>query len=278
LAGHGMIEVLDTPSPLVSRVRVNRAAHANSLTPELARQLAGAIEAEGRTRPCVIVESEGSTFCAGADLDFLDQASQEDSSAVLQDIEHAFQSVVRTIWSSPAIVFASIQGPALGAGAEIALACDIRIASANSWLEESWINLGLISALGGAHHLTRILGVGDALELLLTGRRIEADECRRRGLFQSVTQPDELAAAVFTMAEAVASKNPRAVQAMKRLCRGAVSNGLDESMRVSADIQSQLVAAAPFRASLAEVLASQLGKKVPVPRAVSDPSPEGSAS
>lgn len=239
------------PSQQLARVKVDRAEYANALTPELALDLANAITAAGETANCVILESAGPVFCAGGDYGFLETVSKTDESTALDSIETTFQGVIRSIAATPAVVVAVLQGPALGAGAEIALACDIRIASTRAWLEESWIHLGLIPALGGAYYLPRILGIGSAMEILLTGRRIEPTECFQAGIYQRLADPEELTAVVDAMGAEIATKDTTAVRTIKRLCRQSVDYDLNDSLMLSARAQAQCLSGDGFRSAIA---------------------------
>src|SRR5262249_56467597 len=113
------------------------------------------------------------------------------------------------------IVVGRLHGPAIGAGADLALACDIRVASTAAWIQEAWIRLGLVPALGGGFVLPSLLGASGALEAILTARRIPADECLRTGIFQRLVPPDRLDAEVASLTASIAGAAAAALPALQ---------------------------------------------------------------
>ncbi|HVT68666.1 MAG TPA: enoyl-CoA hydratase-related protein, partial [Trebonia sp.] len=127
-------------------------------------------------------------------------------------------------------------GVAVGAGLDIALACDLRTCSTEAHLAEGYINAGLAAGDGGAWLLPRLAGPGRALELLLTGRKITPDEALAYGLVNRLAPPDRLREETLSLAESLASRPPAAAAAMKRL--------VYQSLEVSFDVGLQLAASA----------------------------------
>lgn len=222
-------------------ITLDRPEAGNGLTLELAGQLAHAIRDAADAR-CIILRSTGKVFCSGADLDMLEGLGSPDKAAEVRTyVYDGFQGAIIAVSTSPVPVIARLQGPALGAGADLALACDLRIATDRAWIEESWIRIGTVSALGGAHTLPALVGYGDALDMLLTARRLTAIECHQRGVFQRLVVADELDAEVDRVARTIAGHDPDAVRALRRLVRGG-----------------------PAEASLRGALASALDEQVPL--------------
>lgn len=194
---------------------------ANAVVPELADRIAEAVDAHADTANCIVLRSGGSVFCAGVDLEFvLGLGSADQFENTRKHVYGSFQRLVRSVVSCPVPVIARLQGGAMGVGADLALACDVRVASSKAWLQESWILLGATSALGGAHRLERMVGSGRAMELLLTARRIEAAELASLNLVEAVVAPDQLDDAVTQLANTVADRDRSAVLAVKALVRG----------------------------------------------------------
>lgn len=192
----------------------------NSLTLELTRDLASAVRGADTDVRCIVIESRGPVFCAGADLEMLSGLGHPDRADDIREYVYSgFQGMVAAIVESPVPVIASVQGPALGAGADLALACDLRVAADSAFLEETWIRLGVVSALGAAATLPAVLGHAGALDMLLTGRRMLAAECLSRGLFQYVVEANSLRPKVVATAATIAAQDPLAVAAFKRLVR-----------------------------------------------------------
>ena len=169
---------------------LDRPDRRNALTPQGLTQLEAAIC--DATAPVLYLHGAGSAFCAGADLD---------SVAALTDPE-AFaahgQRVANAIAETDAIVVAGIDGPARGGGVELAVACDLRIATPQATFAEPGVRFGLFGAWGGTLRLPHIVGEGNALDIALSGRTIDADEARRMGLVSRLVDDPERVAKELT--------------------------------------------------------------------------------
>lgn len=225
----------------LARVRICRSRRGNSLTPDVARDLGAAIEHAGSSARCVVLESEGGIFCAGADLEFLLGLEGSTTEHVEQVVYECFQGMIRAICQCPVPVVARLQGGAAGAGADLLLACDLVVASDRAWIQESWIEIGATSALAGAHHLTRSVGRVRALDLLLSSRRIGAHEALALGLVNRVVHPGQLDEAVADLCATVLERDPEAVRAMKALVRVGDQRSRDSALSVGARLQSALL-------------------------------------
>jgi enoyl-CoA hydratase len=130
---------------------------------------------------------------------------------------------------------AAINGFALGGGCELALACDLRYASAKAKLGQPEINLGIIPGWGGTQRLARATTIGFAKELILTGRTVDADEALERGLVNGVTEPDELIPRVMGLASQLAAKAPLALRAAKEAVNRSLAGEHAENLEREAD-------------------------------------------
>lgn len=228
----------------VARVTIDRADVRNSLDRPSVLALIEALEASRNAR-CVVLASTGPSFCSGGDLPHLERlAARPDE--IRGSIEGSFQRLMRTIRAHPVPVIARIQGPAVGAGADLALACDLRVASTEAWLREPWIELGLISALGAPVNLALGGGPGFALDVLLSGRKVSADEGLACGLFQRVTAPGGLDAEVDELAARVAALEPDGVRSMKALVNMTYDAAFDLALRSGVDHQERLMRSPEF--------------------------------
>jgi enoyl-CoA hydratase len=161
---------------------------------------------------CVIITGAGEkAFVAGADIAEL---AELDSTAGVELAAHG-QYLMRTIQNFPRPVIAAINGFALGGGCEMAMACDIRLASEKAKLGQPEVNLGIIPGYGGTQRLSRLVGLGKAMQLILTGEIITAQEAHRIGLVDEVYPHDQLQAKAIEMAELIASKGPLAIATAK---------------------------------------------------------------
>jgi len=161
----------------------------------------------------LVITGEGKAFVAGADIAemvSMNKAEAEKFSSRGQDVFLGLEKL-----NMP--VIAAVNGYALGGGCELAMACDIRIASNKAKFGQPEVSLGLIPGFGGTQRLPRLVGLGNALNLLLTADQISADEALRIGLVQKVTEPEQLMDEVYKLAERILSKGPHSVSLIKKV-------------------------------------------------------------
>ena len=206
----------------IGLVTVNRPKSLNALNPEtlieleaLFRELAQKDELTG-----VILTGAGDkAFVAGADI----SAMQDYDVLAGREFGRLGHRALNAVAALPQPVIGAINGFALGGGCELALACDIRICSENAKFGQPEVNLGVIPGFGGTQRLPRLVGTGQALELMLTGDMIDAQEACRIGLVNRVVAQDELIDHCFGMMEKIGQKGPLAI----KLCKEAVQSGME---------------------------------------------------
>jgi enoyl-CoA hydratase len=179
----------------------------------------------------VIITGEGKAFVAGADISEMAGKTQEEARAFSKLGQRTFRSL--ELLEKP--VLAAVNGFALGGGCELALACDIRIASAKAKFGQPEVNLGLIPGYAATQRLPRLIGLGNALFLLLTGEMIGAEEALRMGLVQKVVEPEALLPAAVELAKTIASKGPGAVRLAKRVVRKGVLKDFESGCALEAE-------------------------------------------
>jgi enoyl-CoA hydratase len=167
-------------------------------------------------------------FCAGADIKEL-QDKDAESAQVFAELGH---SVCDRIENMQKPVIAAVTGYALGAGCEIALSCDMRIASDNAKFGQPEVSLGLIPGFGGTQRLTRLVGMGASKELILTGRIIDAAEARSIGLINTVVRNEELLDKARDTARLLSQKGPLAIKLAKRL--------INENHRIGGELEMEI--------------------------------------
>ena len=172
----------------------------------------------------MIVTGEGKAFAAGADIAEMVDMTREQGSEFSKTGQNTFRSLERL--EKP--VIAAINGFALGGGLELALGCDIRIASTRAKFGQPEVNLGLTPGYAATQRLPRLIGAGDALYLLLSGEMITAEVALRMGLVQQVVEPDQLMPTVEELARAIASKGPKAVRFVKQLVRDGIQTDFEK--------------------------------------------------
>ncbi len=206
-------------------VRFNRPEALNAINEQFVREFREAVEhaRNSRTARVMVVTGEGKAFCAGADIKMFSETDVfgarkviEDLGALLEDLEDLDIPVI-----------AAINGYALGGGCEIAMACDIIIASEKARFGQPEINIGIIPGAGGTQRFARLIGWKRAMELSLTGEHISAEEAYRLGLVNKVVPHEKLMDAVNELVEKIKSKSPYAVMLVKH----AVNRGFKMNLR-----------------------------------------------
>jgi enoyl-CoA hydratase/carnithine racemase len=189
----------------------------------------------------VVLTGAGTAFSAGGNIKKI--ASAEGSFggtpyAIASGYRRGIQRVPRALDRCEVPLIAAVNGPAIGAGCDLAMMCDLRIASTNAFFAESFVKLGLIPGDGGAWFLLRAIGPARAAEMALTGDRIDAQTALEWGLVSRVVTPGELLDAAKNLAERIAVNPPHAVRLAKQLLRVASNSTLDRTLEVSAVLQS----------------------------------------
>jgi enoyl-CoA hydratase len=190
----------------------------NALTAGVLRDTAVALDALALDPPhALVVTGDGAAFSGGADLRELAEATPRSARALAV----AGQDCLERLESAAYPVIAAINGDCLGGGLELALACHLRVVSADASLGLPEVTLGLVPALGGARRLPALVGTARATELVLTGRRIRAAEAHRLGLVNAVVPAAEVRAQATRLARRIAGKPAAAVRAALRCLRPA---------------------------------------------------------
>lgn len=199
----------------VATITLNRPEAMNAFgTPQLERLLAVLRDLRAdRTVRCVVLTGAGErAFAAGADIKAMAAFSPREGLAFGR-LGHA---VVAAVEDLPKPVIAAVNGFALGGGCELALACDLRLASETARFAQPEVGLGIPPGWGGTQRLPRLVGPGLAAELIFTGRRVAADEALRIGLVNAVHPADRLLPEATALARRIAAQSPRALAAAKR--------------------------------------------------------------
>lgn len=178
----------------------------------------------------MVVTGAGKAFVAGADIAEMVDKNQEQGSAFSRTGQHTFRSLEKM--EIP--VIAAINGFALGGGLELAMGCDIRIASRKAKFGQPEVSLGLIPGYAATQRLSRLIGLGNALYLLMSAEMIGAEEALKMGLLQKVTEPETLMEEVMKLARTIAFKGPQAVKKVKAVTRQGYLMDFDEGSELEA--------------------------------------------
>jgi enoyl-CoA hydratase/carnithine racemase len=218
----------------VAYVTLNRPAALNALNVTLRqdlKQFFTTMQADSGVR-LVVVTGAGRAFCAGADI-----KEWTEPTSIVEDRQERLRL---NFWDAMSHceqpIIAAINGYALGGGCELAMCCDIRIASDRAQLGLTEVTLGIIPGGGGTQRLPRTIGRGKALELILTGKRIDAHEALRLGLVEQVVPHDQLMETVEELAHTITSRAPLAVKYAKEAIVRGLALPLEEGLKVEAEL------------------------------------------
>lgn len=218
----------------VAVLTINRPDKLNALNHKVHTEGVAALDElrkDESVRVLVITGSGEKSFVAGADI-----SEFEGQTPVTQRNTFHERSLFNSIDTFPKPVIAMVNGFCLGGGNELAMACDIRMASENAKFSQPEINLGIMCGGGGTQRLTRLVGEGRSMEMVLTGDMIDAATAERFGLVNHVFLADQLETETMKLAEKIAQKAPVALQLSKEAVKFASRSNLDEGLRREVDL------------------------------------------
>ncbi|MCB1914796.1 MAG: crotonase/enoyl-CoA hydratase family protein [Rhodocyclaceae bacterium] len=208
----------------------------------------------------VVLTGAGSAFCAGGNVkDFHEKKGLAAGSPaqIRENYRRGIQRIPMAFWRLDVPTIAAVNGPAIGAGCDLACMADIRIASENARFAESFVRLGLIPGDGGAWFLQRILGYSRAAELSFTGDMIDARMAREIGLVNHVTKPERLLEEAHLLAGRIAANPGGALRMTKRLMREAQHASLETVLELSAAYQALTHTSSEHDDAVADFLAGR---------------------
>ncbi|MWL88538.1 2-(1,2-epoxy-1,2-dihydrophenyl)acetyl-CoA isomerase PaaG [Cupriavidus sp. SW-Y-13] len=224
----------------VAVVTLNRPDKLNSFTREMHRVLVQAIDqVEAGGARALLLTGAGRGFCAGQDLADLDFTS-ENATDLGELIDTWFNPLIRRLQALPLPVLAAVNGTAAGAGANLALACDIVLAARSASFIQAFVKIGLVPDSGGTWLLPKRLGMARAMGLAMTGDRLTADDAEKWGLIWEVMDDPLLPEQAMALATHLASQPTRALAAIKQSFRASATNTLDAQLDLERDLQREL--------------------------------------
>lgn len=229
----------------VGIVSLRRPPH-NLLTEPLLRSLADHLEALAGQCRAAVIASVGRSFCAGADFRS-DVAPDPTKGNTFAATTAAFYAQALRIFEAPVPTVAAVQGGAIGAGFGLALACDLRIVGTSAWFQVNFVRLGIHPGFALSATLPRLVGPGRAADLLLSARRVGAEEAGRIGLVERVVDQDAVADEAITLASVIAAGAPGATAATRatlrsglgELARAAMAHELDEQVALAGTVDAR---------------------------------------
>lgn len=227
----------------VAVVTMNRPHTKNALNRALLEALTQALRdvaADASVRAVVLTGSGGS-FCSGADLKAaMTEGGLENPAARIEE----FHQVIRAITQAEKILIAAVDGPAVGFGCDLALACDLRVASTTAYFQEKFVKIGLMPDGGGTFWLPRLVGLQRAMEIMLFGEPVNAERAQAMGLVGKVVPPEELHGVALAMAQQLAKGPPLAFAWIKKAVARSVGASVDEALATEKEGQTQCLTSA----------------------------------
>jgi 2-(1,2-epoxy-1,2-dihydrophenyl)acetyl-CoA isomerase len=243
---------------VIARITLNRPDRLNSFTAAMHGELRDALANLGEARVLVLTGA-GRGFCAGQDLN--DRAGSPGEAVDLgETVQQCWNPLIRTLTSLPQPVIARVNGVAAGAGANIALACDIVIAAKSAKFIQSFSAIGLIPDSGGTWVLPRLIGQARTLGLALTGEPLPAEKAAEWGLIWKAVEDEALDAEVGAIANKLASLPPLGLAAIKEMIRSSWQYSLDEELERQAGAMRRLGFTEDYR----EGVSAFLEKRTPI--------------
>lgn len=252
-------ELLSHADGPVHCLTINRPARRNALTPDLARAIATELDGVADAGPVelVVLRGGGGHFSAGLDLHWLRGLGEAPAVTALQRGMADFQAAVLAVVRCPVPVLAVLEGTVAGFGLDLALACDLRLATASASFTSAFARMGLVPDGGSTFTLPRLVGIGPALRLLLAGETIDAARAHAIGLVDEVVDVAELDDEVGALAGRLTAAASSSVRAIKRLVRANEIGALEQVLAAEGAAQVQALQSAEFRRRL-EAFAARL--------------------
>lgn len=246
----------------VAVLTIDRPKALNALNPEVLNDLKAAFEGIDQSEVrCVILTGAGDkSFVAGADIASMSTMTKAEGEA----FGRLGNDVFLMVENFPLPVIAAVNGFALGGGNELAMSCDIRLASENALFGQPEVGLGITPGFGGTQRLARVVGVGMAKQLVYSATNIKASEALRIGLVNAVYAPDQLMDAARKLAGKIASNAPIAV----RNCKRAINEGIELPIAEAVQVEERLFGACFETHDQVEGMSCFLSREKPKPKAV----------
>lgn len=220
-------------------ITLNRPEKLNALAGHMRRDLAEALETAGSDRSVrvVVITGAGRAFCAGGDIAYMAELIERHDTEEFSRLLGSARRVVTVIRQMTKPVIAAVNGPASGAGCNLALACDLRIASTAATFSQSFVKIGLHPDWGGTYFLPHLVTPNKACEMFFLGDVIDAQEALRLGIVNRVVAPDELLDATTELATRLREASPLSVAAAKQAVYASQEADLDDMLRYETEAQ-----------------------------------------
>jgi enoyl-CoA hydratase len=254
---------LETRNEDIALLTLRRPERLNALSWEMVEELHAAIDAVGKDSSVrvLVLTGAGRGFCSGIDLGADDAVGTAEGMVSVFDRQELVASLATALRAIPQPVIAAVNGPAAGGGLALALAADVRIAAPQARFNVAFVRIGLSGGdVGVSYLLPRIVGLGTASEMMLTGRLVESEEALRTGLVNRVVAPESLLDAALDLAAEIATNSPFGVRMTKR----ALQRNVDAtSLEAAIDLENRTQVLATRSEDMGEALSAFIEKRRP---------------
>ena len=221
----------------VAKITLNRPEKYNSFVREMALELQNIIDECGQdeTIRSILITGEGKAFCAGQDLK---EAINPDGPEIEEIVRQHYNPIIQKIRGIEKPVIAAVNGVAAGAGANLALACDIVVAAKSASFIQAFSKIGLIPDSGGTYFLPRLIGLPKAAAIMMTGESVIAEKAESLGMIYAVYEDAEFENSAMKLAKTIASMPTKGLGYTKKLLSQTFNNSLNEQLSVEAETQA----------------------------------------
>lgn len=224
------------PEGAIGKITINRPDTLNAINSAFKHEMNNFLDNLSEEIRILLITGAGKAFSAGADISEMVNLDQKES----YEFSRKGQNLLSRLETLHIPVIAAVNGYALGGGCELAMACDIRYASTKARFSQPEVNLGLIPGYAGTQRLPRLVGLGNAMEMFLTGEMIDAETALRMGLVQKIFEPENLLEETVKTAGNIISKGPKAIDKIKRVLRRSDSNRFEKGSEYESEEFSAL--------------------------------------
>ena len=221
----------------IGKITLNRPEKYNSFVREMALALQNILNdcANDDSIRCILITGSGKAFCAGQDLK---EATDPEGPEIEQIVREHYNPIIRKIREIEKPVIAAVNGIAAGAGANVALACDIVVAGKSANFIQAFSKIGLIPDSGGTYFLPRLIGLPKATALMMTGESISAEKAEKMGMIYAVYEDTEFESKSLQLAKSISEMPTKGLGYTKRLLTHSLNNSLDEQLDLEAETQA----------------------------------------
>ncbi len=237
----------------VATITLNRPERLNAITPQMSQELVSALNDtdEDEEIRVLVITGAGRWFCAGADVGGMGERTARGAEEIRQGLRRQPGRLILKLQKMQKPVIAMINGIAVGAGFDIALACDLRVGSENARFMNAFVRIGLFPGWGGTWLYPRVMGLGKALEYLFTGDFLEAKEAEKLGVLNHLVPDEDLQKETMALAEKIANGPPIAIRLMKFQAYEGLHMDLDTALQIAAACETITLSSEDHKEGLA---------------------------